>query len=172
MGNFSFNNKNGYVSPGHNSAFYDEKSGKSYLIFHTRFPGRGEEHEVRVHQLLMNKQGWPVVAPHRYAGEKLEKVKKSDVIGDYELVRHGKDISADIKESKEIRLNQNGKITGAVAGTWKNTGHNKIELKIDGKTYDGVFLRQWDAASERKVMTFSALSREGDAVWGSSDMQN
>ncbi|WP_390819287.1 lipocalin-like domain-containing protein [Clostridium faecium] len=31
-----------------------------------------------------------------------------------------------------------------------------------------MFLRQWDAASERKVMTFSALSREGDAVWGSS----
>lgn len=26
MGNFSFNNKNGYVSPGHNSAFYDEKA--------------------------------------------------------------------------------------------------------------------------------------------------
>ena len=167
MGNYSFNNQNGYVSPGHNSAFYDEKSGKSYLIFHTRFPGRGEEHEVRVHQLLMNKQGWPVVAPHRYAGEKLEKVKKSDVMGAYELVQHGKDISADIKESKEIRLNQNGKITGAVAGTWKKTGHNKIELKIDGKIYDGVFLRQWDVASERKVMTFSALSREGDAVWGS-----
>ncbi|KWX77427.1 arabinan endo-1,5-alpha-L-arabinosidase [Paenibacillus jilunlii] len=26
-----------YVSPGHNSAYYDDKSGQYYLIFHTRF---------------------------------------------------------------------------------------------------------------------------------------
>ncbi|MEC3608209.1 glycoside hydrolase family 43 protein [Bacillus glycinifermentans] len=171
MGNFLFKNQSGsdagYVSPGHNSAYYDEKSGRSYLIFHTRFPGRGEEHEVRVHQMFMNKNGWPVVAPHRYAEEKLIKVKKSKVIGNYKLVRHGKDISAAIKESSDIRLNQNGKVSGAVSGTWKKTGHNRIELTLDGKRYDGVFLRQWDTGTERKVMTFSALSREGDAVWGS-----
>lgn len=171
MGNFLFKNQSGldagYVSPGHNSAYYDEKSGRSYLIFHTRFPGRGEEHEVRVHQMFMNKNGWPVVAPHRYAGEKLMKVKKSKVIGNYKLVRHGKDISSDIKESSDIRLNQNGKVSGAVSGTWKKTGYNRIELTLDGKRYDGVFLRQWDTGTERKVMTFSALSREGDAVWGS-----
>ena len=171
MGNFLFKNQSGsdagYVSPGHNSAYYDEKSGRSYLIFHTRFPGRGEEHEVRVHQMFMNKNGWPVVAPHRYAGEKLMKVKKSKMIGNYKLVRHGKDISSDIKESSDIRLNQNGKVSGAVSGTWKKTGHNRIELTLDGKRYDGVFLRQWDTGTERKVMTFSALSREGDAVWGS-----
>lgn len=169
MGNFLFKNKGGsdagYVSPGHNSAYYDEKSGRSYLIFHTRFPGRGEEHEVRVHQMFMNKNGWPVVAPHRYAGEKLMKVKKSKVIGNYKLVRHGKDISAEIKESEEIRLNRNGKVSGS--GTWKKTGHNRIELTLDGKRYDGVFLKQWDTRTGRKVMTFSALSREGDAVWGS-----
>ncbi|MBU8786144.1 MULTISPECIES: glycoside hydrolase family 43 protein [Bacillus] len=172
MGNFLFKNKGGsdagYVSPGHNSAYYDEKSGKSYLIFHTRFPGRGEEHEVRVHQMFMNKNGWPVVAPHRYAGEKLMKVKKSKVIGNYKLVRHGKDISAEIKESEEIRLNRNGKVSGAVSGTWKKTGHNRIELTLDGKRYDGMFLKQWDTRTGRKVMTFSALSREGDAVWGST----
>ncbi|MCY8088366.1 glycoside hydrolase family 43 protein [Bacillus sonorensis] len=170
MGNFQFENKSGYVSPGHNSAFYDEKTGQSYLFFHTRFPGRGEEHEVRVHQMLMNKEGWPVVAPHRYAGEKLGKVKNSDVIGDYQLVRHGKDISADIKESADIRLHRNGKVSGGAEGKWKKTGHNRIELKIDGKKYNGVFLRQWDTSAGRKVMTFSALSREGGAVWGSEDL--
>ena len=29
----------GYVSPGHNSAYYDAGLGKYFLIFHTRFPG-------------------------------------------------------------------------------------------------------------------------------------
>lgn len=62
MGDYTFETENekgtGYVSPDHNSAYYDEKTGRSYLIFHTRFPGRGEEHEVRVHKLFMNKDGW------------------------------------------------------------------------------------------------------------------
>ncbi len=31
----------GYVSPGHNSAYIDPESGKHFLIFHSRFPGRG-----------------------------------------------------------------------------------------------------------------------------------
>lgn len=77
MGNHEFVNTDeeaagagtGYVSPGHNSAYYDETSGQYYLIFHTRFPGLGEQHEVRVHQMFINEAGWPVVAPHRYGGE-------------------------------------------------------------------------------------------------------
>ena len=72
MGNFLFKRQigdpgtglgSGYVSPGHNSAYVDPETGKQFLIFHTRFPGRGEEHEVRVHEMHMNADGWPVVSP-------------------------------------------------------------------------------------------------------------
>jgi arabinan endo-1,5-alpha-L-arabinosidase len=75
MGNFYFNKTagepgsaqgGGYVSPGHNSAFYDQDSGKYFLIFHTRFPNQGEFHQVRVHEMFINEDGWPVVAPHRF----------------------------------------------------------------------------------------------------------
>lgn len=70
MGNYSFTDTYpyfGYVSPGHNSAFYDEGTGQYFLIFHTRFPSTGEVHEVRVHEMFFNEDGWPVVAPLRYA---------------------------------------------------------------------------------------------------------
>src|SRR6185436_11265619 len=53
----------GYRSPGHNSAYYDRKTGKHFLVFHTRFAGRGEEHQVRVHQLYMNADDWLVTSP-------------------------------------------------------------------------------------------------------------
>ena len=56
MGNFEFalttgetGTAEGYVSPGHNSAYYDAGLDKYFLIFHTRFPTRGEVHEIRVH---------------------------------------------------------------------------------------------------------------------------
>ncbi|MEC1751259.1 glycoside hydrolase family 43 protein [Bacillus mojavensis] len=171
MGSFSFETENekgtGYFSPGHNSAYYDEKTGRSYLIFHTRFPGRGEEHEVRVHQMFMNKDGWPVVAPYRYAGEILEKAKQKDITGTYKLIQHGKDISADIKKTINIQLNKDHTISGEMTGTWKKTGKNTAELTLAGKTYYGVFLRQWDSVREKNVMTFSVLNGSGEAVWGS-----
>ncbi|WFE14110.1 glycoside hydrolase family 43 protein [Bacillus atrophaeus] len=171
MGSHSFATQKekgtGYVSPGHNSAYYDEKTGRSYLIFHTRFPDRGEEHEVRVHQLFMNKDGWPIAAPYRYAGEKLEKVKQKDVTGKYQIIQHGKDISADIKKTINIQLNKNNTISGEMTGTWEKTGKNEAEITLDGVKHDGVFVRQWDSVREKNVMTFSVLSGNGEAVWGS-----
>jgi arabinan endo-1,5-alpha-L-arabinosidase len=177
MGNFLFERQlgdagtgigTGYVSPGHNSAYYDPATGKHFLIFHTRFPGRGEQHEIRVHQMFMNADGWPVVAPYRNTNETAAAVRREFVIGDYMLVNHGKDISASIKKSRLITLNANGTVSGAVAGSWALVGSNQVEINLPGaSTYKGVFLSQWDETSKSYVMTFSALSREGIAVFGS-----
>jgi len=177
MGNFLFERQlgdagsgigTGYVSPGHNSAYVDPATGKHFLIFHTRFPERGEQHEVRVHQMFMNADGWPVVAPYRNTNETLAAVRREFVIGDYMYVNHGKDISANIKKSRLITLNTNGTVSGAMAGTWALVGSNQVEINIPGaSTYKGVFLSQWDDVSKSYVMTFSALSREGIAVFGS-----
>ncbi|WP_307163264.1 family 43 glycosylhydrolase [Massilia sp. WF1] len=186
MGNFLFERQlgdpgtgigTGYVSPGHNSAYYDPATGKHFLIFHTRFPERGEQHEIRVHQMFMNADGWPVVAPYRNTNETLATVHREAVMGDYMYVNHGKDISASIKKSRLITLNANGTVSGAVTGRWALVGSNQVEIDIPGaSTYKGLFLRQWDETSKSYVTSFSALSREGIAVFGSrlvprTDMQ-
>lgn len=178
MGNYLFERKlgeagtgigTGYVSPGHNSAYYDTATGKHFLVFHARFPERGEQHEIRVHQMFMNADGWPVVAPYRYAKENLSLVRREFVIGDYLFVNHGKDISAAVKKSQPITLNINGSVSGAVTGSWLLTGTNRVELRLAGSPspYKGVFLSQWDETSKTYVMTLSALSHEGVAVFGS-----
>ena len=178
MGNFLFDRKlgepgtgigTGYVSPGHNSAFYDAATGQHFLVFHARFPERGEQHEIRVHQMFMNADGWPVVAPYRYAKEKAAAVRREFVVGDYLFVNHGKDISAAVKKSQSVTLGVDGRITGAVTGTWRPHGTNGVELHLAGapSPYKGIFLSQWDETSKSYVMTLSALSREGMAVFGS-----
>ncbi|MBB3112348.1 arabinan endo-1,5-alpha-L-arabinosidase [Paenibacillus phyllosphaerae] len=175
MGNFEFTNVegepagggNGYVSPGHNSAYYDEEEGKYYLIFHTRFPYRGEEHEVRVHQMFFNEDGWPVVAPHRYGGETIGTYEAKDITGDYKYVNHNKEITADIQQSALITLAEDGTVSGAVTGTWKLTDEHTAELVIDGSTYTGVFLREYDEGTLSYVITFTAMSAEGISIWGS-----
>lgn len=176
MSNFLFERKvgdpgtgigSGYVSPGHNSVYYDAETDRQFLIFHSRFPQTGEMHEVRVHQMFMNKDGWPVVAPYRYAGETLDKVNTQDLIGEYKFINHGKDNSAAVINSVFIRLNKDNTVTGDVTGRWKKTSHNQAEITVDEITYDGVFVRLWDPASERYVMTFTAISEDGVSVWGS-----
>ncbi|WP_269466229.1 glycoside hydrolase family 43 protein [Paenibacillus crassostreae] len=179
MGNYLFNSLNGdiddvtegtgYVSPGHNSAYYDENTGKYFLIFHTRFPNRGENHEIRVHEMYMNSEGWPVVAPYRYAGDIVEQAKFDieDISGEYKLINHGKDISAEIKESGSIKLKRKGKISGDVRGEWESTSDTGIKLILDDVTYNGVVSRQWDSSAEKYVLTFSALSQTGVTIWGS-----
>ena len=186
MGNFLFERKigetgtgigTGYVSAGHNSAYYDAASRKHFLIFHSRFPERGEQHEIRVHQMFMNADGWPVVAPYRNTNETLAAVPRGFVFGDYMFVNHGKDISATIKKSRLVTLNPNGTISGAVTGSWALVGSNQAEINLAGSPpFKGVFLNQWDETSGSYVMTFTATSREGVSIMGSrlvprSDMQ-
>lgn len=176
MGNFLFEREigeagsgigTGYVSPGHNSVYTDPDTGEIYMFFHTRFPQTGEMHEIRVHQLFMNQDGWPAIAPYRYAGEKLRKVNRQDIIGDFKYINHGKAISDEIVYSKTITLERNNRVSGAVSGTWKLKGQHDIELTIEGDMFKGSVIRQWDPTSEQVVLTFTALSDKGVAIWGS-----
>jgi arabinan endo-1,5-alpha-L-arabinosidase len=163
----------GYVSPGHNSAFYDAATGQYFLIFHTRFPGTGELHQIRVHQMFINADGWLVVAPFRYAP--LSKnatalsadVTAADAAGSYKVINHGKDISAAIKQSQNIVLAAGGAVTGALTGTWSHDGGNKITLTLGAAgTFKGVLSRQWNTNASAFVVTWTAQSVDGVSIWG------
>lgn len=174
IGNFRFIDMKGdptgigYVSPGHNSAFYDKERDKYFIFFHSRFPFRGEHHEVRVHQIFFNEQGWPLIAPHRYSGEDIGTYSEEEVVGKYAFVNHGKDISAKINESVNINLNKDGSISGSITGQWKQIGDNQIKIIIDTIVYDGILVYQWDNGLKKRVMTFSALSSNDNiTIWGS-----
>lgn len=159
--------RNGYVSPGHNSAIYNEESGEYFLIFHTRFENRGEAHEVRTHQMFLNEEGWFVVSPYRYVGEKQEEYTDKELIGQYKYINQLKDISSFMKKSQEISLNEDYTISGKVEGTWKLMDGNQIELTIQGTVYKGIVTKQWDEYGLKNVMVFSAISEEGVSVLGS-----
>ena len=74
-----------------------------------------------------------------------------------------------MSESQEIQLTSKGEIQGLEEeGTWKIGDNCSIELEIDGKTYKGIYLKQWDEDGKKYVMTFTALNSEtGMSVWGS-----
>lgn len=156
----------GYKSPGHNSVIYDETRRKWFNFFHTRFVGSGEIHEVRVHQLFFNEDSWPVMNPHRYAGESLGSYTVDSFAGDFKVINHGKDVTGEVKTSTVVALNRDGSLGGA-DGTWSMPADSWITINLDGATYKGVVCRSWDNDNRRWVKTFSAASVDGVTIWGS-----
>ena len=176
ISNYKFDSQNiALKAAGHNSVLIDD-DGERYLVHHQRFDNGTEYHEVRVHKMLLNEDGWLVVAPYEYSGESLPEASYefSAVVGDYQFINHGKATSSAIESTLNITLNEDFTISGDIKGEWTRTeGTNNVNLIIDGVTYKGVFLEQEDESDTvNKVMTFSAIGNNNLSVWGSKVSSN
>ena len=107
-------------SQGHNSIIAAE-DGRTYLVYHTRFQNRGEGHEVRVHQVFQNEEGWLVAAPFEYTGEEVksadiansQQIATDQIAGGYKLLIHNYKLDHTKKalsKPVEISLNADGTI--------------------------------------------------------------
>lgn len=176
MSNYQWNcNSRPFKAQGHNSALMDD-DGKLYVIYHTKFDDAYGFHEVRVHQMIMNEDGWPTAAAYEYSGETLSESghTMAAVTGDYEFIFHTLDQkfvneqSADVERSKNITLNADGTISGDVTGSWTmHEGSHEMSITFGGVTYKGSFLVQADeSAGMTQKMTFTATGNN-TCVWGS-----
>jgi arabinan endo-1,5-alpha-L-arabinosidase len=168
--------KNSERSQGHNSIIAAE-DGRTYLVYHTRFQNRGEEHEVRVHQVFQNEDGWLVAAPFEYTGETVksadiatsQQVQTTQVAGSYKLLTHPFKLDHRVKELAkpvDIELNADGTITGSTTGTWSiKEGTSYITINLD-KEYKGVIVEQTLEPTSDKTIAFTALNRNGVTIWG------
>ena len=170
FGGYKWNTMSGAeIAQGHNSAFND-KQGRSFVVYHSRFSNKGEGHEVRVHQLFLNDEGWILAAPFEFDGETITNndiatkasIADSEIAGDYQFMRHeyGQDTENKAYETPvNIRLNADGTITGAEKGTWKRTaGTDYIHLTINGVVYRGVLVRQTIDYTNIPAIAIAALS--------------
>jgi len=171
IGNYKFDCLDvGYKAAGHNSSFIDS-DGQMYLVYHTRFNGGTEEHQVRVHQMFINEEGWPVVAPYEYSGDKISKdgYSKDEVVGYYQFINHGNATSSAMLDTLTVKLNADCTITGDMTGTWSmKDGSYYMNVNIKGITYKGVLFKQQDESKYKsKVMTFTAIGSNNECIWGS-----
>lgn len=173
MGNYKFSSiSKAYMAGGHNSVLRDD-DGKWYLIYHTRFDDGAEFHEVRVHQMYFNSDGWPVVAPFEYSGDAVSDggYNDADIAGDYEFINHGTSTDGKIIGYQSIRLNSDGSVSGAVSGKWEqDAGTNAAMLTIGGQVYKGCFLAAKNEAG-KKVMSFTAVGNNNQTIWGAQNKE-
>ena len=173
----------GERAQGHNSIIAAE-DGRTYLVYHTRFQNRGEGHEVRVHQVYQNEEGWLVAAPFEYTGEGVksagisvsQKVATADIPGKYKLLTHEYGLDHTVMafcSPVNITLNADGTITGDKTGTWSlRTGTSYININI-GANYKGVMVPQTLEPKNEVAPTFTALdSATGVTIWGYKVSEN
>lgn len=168
MGNYQFSSlSTAYMACGHNSVFRDD-DGQWYLFYHARFNSGTEYHEVRVHTMYFNDEGWPVVSPFEYSGDTIAEYgyETSDIVGSYEFINHGNDTSSTIHSYSSITLNSDGTVTGDVTGTWSQASDSSSAvLVLDGQEYSGYFLAAQNE-SGLTVMSFTAVGSNNQTVWG------
>lgn len=171
MGNYKFSTLDrAYMACGHNSVLRDD-DGQWYLFYHARFDDGTEYHEVRVHQMYFNSEGWPVVTPFEYGGDQLSAggYEESDIVGDYEYINHGNGTDGNIISYQNITLNADHSVSGAVSGTWEeDAGSAAASLTIGGQKYSGYFVA---AENEKgtKVMSFTAVGSNNQTIWGAKN---
>jgi arabinan endo-1,5-alpha-L-arabinosidase len=171
----------GERSQGHNSIIAAE-DGRTYLVYHTRFQNWGEAHQVRVHQVFQNKDGWLVAAPFEYTGEEVksadiastQQVSIDQIPGTYKLLFHQYKLDHRKKEAAEpveVTLTADKKITGDVTGTWAVTaGTSYMNMVIGGVAYRGVMVEQTLESKDTKTIAFTGLAykangTDGVTVW-------
>lgn len=179
---------NAELAQGHNSAIVDHK-GRALIVYHTRFMNRGEEHEVRVHQLFVNQDGWLVAAPYEFSGETYTDIATeqlydaTEVEGDYQIIAHPyrqNTAAMDYEKPVTIHLNADGSISGEYTGKWELvSGTSYINLTLKGVAtanaevkFKGVLTEQTIDYTNIKALCFTALSSsDGLATSGGGSLQ-
>lgn len=162
----------GQVAQGHNSAFVDV-DGKAYVVYHTRTNDGTEGHQVRVHQLFTNKDGWLVAAPYEYTGETISDTgySETEMTGTYEVLFHKQSINytgLECVTAQALTLNADGTVTGDYTGTWSAEAESPyVTMVLGGVEYNGVFVKQYMEDTKYETMCFTILGDNEVEMWGS-----
>lgn len=171
-----------YTAMGGNSALVDD-DGKIYVVYHNKFEDNSANpgtHMLKTHQAFLNEDGWLVMAPFEYNGETAaSSYTTAEIAGDYEFIAHnigtvGVYGSYTYNKSKALKLTSDGKVSGALTGTWKVSG-NKITIVAGNTTYKGVLSYGHEdngstgsyITAQERTLTFTAVGNNMLNVWGS-----
>lgn len=174
---WSLNQERGEVAQGHNSAMVDDE-GRAFLIYHTRFNQGNEWFQDRVHQLFTNEKGWLLSAPMEFNSETITnddlktgcEFSVEEIPGEYQMLLHvfnldNKNLAT--AKPQTVTLNSNGRITGAMTGSWKmKEGTAYITITVNSTTYYGVVVGQTLDGSTMKTIGITASSQNGQMLWG------
>lgn len=169
LGGYKFGDSEGWMAPGHNSVLND--NGNYYIVHHVRTEKNKDWFYLNVRKILWSEDGWPIVSPERYTGEKEQAIEKNALIGNWQLILQDKNIN-EIIPSEQYEFTSNGKIKNEKqSGKWELSGDNNIIIELsnnNGKKveYKGKVIPSWDWENKKQTLVFTVIDKNGVSLWG------
>ncbi|OPJ64418.1 arabinan endo-1,5-alpha-L-arabinosidase [Clostridium oryzae] len=165
---YHFNDGQGYMGPGHNSVLRDFDN-EWYLVCHIR------EHDFKVpqistmhiHKMLWTPDGWPVLNPQCYAGEKTQLIGKELIAGEYERIKLVPSIPQGVINSVPMTLEQDGRFTCcSINGHWEYIDGTTISISYGNTVETYKVTPAWDWQLDERTLAITGKDQYGVAVWG------
>lgn len=154
-----------YYGTGHNSVIKAD-DGEYYYVSHTRKNYVEGAAWLQVRKLLWTNDGWPIVSPVTYSGEKEQKLPINMICGTYDFISVGatKMIGDAVTHrnfdvpmlSSKITLNEDGKLADGL-GSWEFDGENTVTITFakDGDTSKNEYCKSGDVAVMKAVLSYN-----------------
>lgn len=164
---YHFDNSQGYMGPGHNSVLKDDDN-EWYLVCHIREHNfqQGQPATMHIHKILWTPDGWPVLNPERYGGEKTQSVSGDDLVGKYERIKLVPMVPQGVLNSVPMELMDNGKFNMcSISGTWEMTDDTTVQFNYGNTSEVCKITPAWDYQKWEPTIAITGKDQYGICLW-------
>ena len=165
---YHFDNGQGYMAPGHNSVLRDFDN-QWYLVCHIREHNfkKPQISTMHIYKMFWTDDGWPVLNPQCYAGEKTQPIGRKWLVGEYERIKLTPTIPQGVLNSVPMTLTENGSFrTCSVIGKWEYINETTISISYGNIVETCKITPAWDWQLNEPTITITGKDQYGIAVWG------
>jgi arabinan endo-1,5-alpha-L-arabinosidase len=168
---YKFDGHTGWVGISHPSVFQNPNTGEWFYSSQGRLPkdvpGINASNAVmmgHVREIYWTQDGWPVVAPERFAGVPDVKVTEEDIEGHWEEITLGYQY-ATMQTSYDVVFKPDHTLGGSLSGNWSFDPASQV-LTVNGNQYIVDAAWNWEASPRTTTFTYAGLDSSGRSVWG------
>ncbi len=165
---YHFEGDTAYMGPGHNSVLCDD-DGRWYLVCHIREADfkRPQISTMHIYQMFFTEDGWPVLNPMRYAGERRQKIEKKDIVGQYDRIRLAPLMPQGVADSVSLKLKESGRMECcSIIGTWEVSGEDTITLSYGPIKETLIVCPAFDWEKMEPTLSLTGTDSKGICIWG------
>lgn len=167
---YAFSGHTGWVGISHCSVFQNPDTKEWFYSSQGRLPenvqGINASNAImmgHVRQIQWTEDGWPVVAPERYAGVPKTTIKDEHMVGSWEQITMQYQYRV-IQQPVTLTLSLDKKVSGGVTGTW-SLDTTKGILTINNIQYNVANAWNWESSPRKVTITYSGFTSSGRPVW-------
>lgn len=168
---YGFKNHTGWVGFSHCAIFQNPDTHEWFYASQARLPenvpGINASNALmmgHVREIQWTEDGWPVIAPERYAGVPSTEITEASFVGTWEHIAMQYQFRT-IQKSTTIYLTADKKISGGITGTWSYDSASKT-LTINGVKCKVKDAWDWESSPRKVTITYSGLTDNGLPFWG------